>query len=110
MAEASSQLDAVQALIARDLKATQDAIRAGEVSVDQRVQNRRDDAFAVRVCVQIMATIYEFCGTDVMFPPHPLERTWRDVNAAAKHVGLSWDNMATMAGRHLLGLEPRGQY
>ena len=109
-AEASAMYEAARALIDRDLAETEQSNDAGELSVDTRVRVRRDLAFGVRTCVEIMAMLYRSAGTEVMFPPNPLERTWRDVNAAAKHVGLNWDNLGTAAGRHLFGLDPRAQY
>ena len=110
VAEASAMLDAARALIDRDLEETERANDAGELTVDTRVRVRRDLSFGVRTCVEIMAMLYRSAGTEVMFPPNPLERTWRDVNAAAKHVGLNWDNLGTAAGRHLFGMDPRAQY
>jgi alkylation response protein AidB-like acyl-CoA dehydrogenase len=110
VAESSAMLDAARALIDRDLEETERANDAGELTVDTRVRVRRDLSFGVRTCVEIMAMLYRSAGTEVMFPPNPLERTWRDVNAAAKHVGLNWDNLGTAAGRHLFGLDPRAQY
>jgi hypothetical protein len=41
---------------------------------------------------------------------HRVQRAWRDANAVAKHVALSWDAVSSMYGQHALGLEPRGQY
>jgi 3-hydroxy-9,10-secoandrosta-1,3,5(10)-triene-9,17-dione monooxygenase len=81
LAGASAQLDAVLALIAQVLKETQEAVRAHGLTVDTRVRVRRDLAYAVHSCVKIMGMLYESAGTEVMFPPHPLERAWRDVNA-----------------------------
>jgi alkylation response protein AidB-like acyl-CoA dehydrogenase len=110
MAGAGARLDAARALVLSDLAEVQAGTRAGTLSVDTRVRVRRDLAYAVHGCVEIMDAIYESAGTEFMFTPNPLERAWRDVNAAAKHVGLSWDNLGTAAGRHLFGLEPRAQY
>lgn len=110
VAEASAMLEAARALIDRDLDETERTNDAGELTVNTRVRVRRDLAFGVRTCVDVMAMLYRSAGTEVMFPPNPLERTWRDVNAAAKHVGLNWDNLGTAAGRHLFGMDPRAQY
>ena len=110
MAGAAAQLDAARALVLSDLAEIQASTRSGTLSVDTRVRVRRDLAYAVRACVEIMGAIYESAGTEFMFTPNPLERAWRDVNAAAKHFGLNWDNLGTAAGRHLFGLEPRAQY
>ena len=110
VAEASAMFDAARALIERDLEETARANDRDELTVDTRVRVRRDLAFGIRTCVEIMTLLYRSAGTEVMSPPNALERTWRDVNAAAKHVGLNWDNLGTAAGRHLLGMDPRAQY
>jgi resorcinol 4-hydroxylase (FADH2) len=110
LAGASALIDSVNALVLSDLAEVQAGARADALSIDTRVRVRRDLAYAVHSCVTVMNAIYESAGTDIMFPPNPLERAWRDVNAAAKHVGLNWDNLGTAAGRHLFGLEPRAQY
>lgn len=110
MAGAAAGMDAAGALVRHDLAAVQAGTRANALDIDTRIRVRRDLAYAVHTCVDVMAAVYESAGTDVMFPPNPLERAWRDVNAAAKHVGLNWDNLGTAAGRHLFGLEPRAQY
>jgi hypothetical protein len=40
----------------------------------------------------------------------PLQRFWRDVNAAALHLSLDWEAIAAMYGQQQLGLEPVGLY
>lgn len=110
VAAASAQMDALRALVLNDLADVQVGIRDGTLSIGTRMGIRRDLAYAVHTCTAVIGAIYESAGTDSMFPPNPLERAWRDVNAAAKHVGLNWDNLGTAAGRHLFGLEPRAQY
>jgi alkylation response protein AidB-like acyl-CoA dehydrogenase len=110
MATASAQMDALRALVLKDLEDVQAGARDETLSVSTRVRIRRDLAYAVHTCTLVMDAIYGCAGTDSMFTPNPLERAWRDVNAAAKHVGLDWDNLGTAAGRHLFGLEPRAQY
>ena len=38
----------------------------------------------------------------------PLQRLWRDANAAALHLSLDWEAIAAMYGQRKLGLEPVG--
>lgn len=40
----------------------------------------------------------------------PLQRFWRDANAAALHLSLDWEAIASMYGQHKLGLEPVGVF
>lgn len=110
LAEASTLLDAVRALATQDLRAAQDANDQNRLTTEMRIRVRRDLAYAVWSCVKIMNLIYESAGTYAMFPPNAIERAWRDVNAAAKHVGLNWDNLGAATGRHLFGQEFRAQF
>jgi alkylation response protein AidB-like acyl-CoA dehydrogenase len=110
IADAATRYDAVRALIERDLEETQRANEGGALTVNTRVRVRRDLAFAVQACVEIVGTLYQSAGTTAMFTPNSLERTWRDVTATGMHVGLRWDNLGVAAGRHLFGLEPNAQY
>lgn len=110
VAEAAGLIEAARLLITRDLAATTAAADADGVDVQMRVRNRRDYALAVRLCVQGIDALYSCSGASGLFVPNILERTWRDVNAAAKHVGLNWDSIGPMFGQHALGEVVRGQY
>lgn len=110
VAEASGLLDAVDLMLRRDIAETEDATRSGRVTVDLRIRNRRDYALAVRLCTQVLETLYGSSGAVGMFVPNALERTWRDVHAAGKHTGLNWDNIGAMVGRYTFGQDPRGQH
>jgi 3-hydroxy-9,10-secoandrosta-1,3,5(10)-triene-9,17-dione monooxygenase len=110
MAEATTLLDAVRTLIVRDLRDLQEDNAADQLTTETRIRFRRDIAYAVLSCVRIMGAIYDSAGTYAMFQPNPTDRAWRDVNAAAKHVGLNWDNLGAATGRHLFGQEFRAQF
>jgi alkylation response protein AidB-like acyl-CoA dehydrogenase len=110
VAEALGMLDAVELLLQRDISETAAGAAGGTVTVDMRLRNRRDYALAIRICLQTIESIYNSSGAAGMFVPNTVERIWRDVHAAAKHVGLNWDGISAMVGRHAFGQEPRGQY
>ena len=82
----------------------------GEGSVQQRIINRRGQAFAVNMAVRAVDILNAATGGNGLALANPVQRAWRDVNAVARHVSLNWDAVAAMYGQMALGLEPRGQY
>jgi len=111
MAEATACLDAAKLLLYRDCDELLAVVRNGEnVSVDMRIRNRRNHAFAVRLAVQAVDALYESTGGRGLYLDNAVQRAWRDVHAVSKHIALNWDAVSTMTGQHLLGLEPKGTY
>lgn len=111
MAEATAALDAARLLLYRDCEELLAAVRNGEtVSVDMRIRNRRNHAFAVRLAVQAVDALNETTGGRGLYLDNAVQRAWRDVHAISKHIALNWDSVSVMTGQHLLGLEPRGTY
>jgi alkylation response protein AidB-like acyl-CoA dehydrogenase len=110
-AEATACLDAARLLLRRDLDEVRDTIQAGEqVSVATRIRCRRDHGFALDLAVRAVEAVYAGFGGQGLYTHHALQRFWRDVRAAGKHVSYNWDVVATMYGQHAFGLEPKGQY
>ncbi len=111
MAEATACLDAAKLLLYRDCNELLATVRSGEsVSVDMRIRNRRNHAFAVRLAVQAADALYESTGGRGLYLDNAVQRAWRDIHAVSKHIALNWDAVSTMTGQHLLGLEPKGTY
>ncbi|MSQ70977.1 MAG: flavin-dependent monooxygenase [Betaproteobacteria bacterium] len=111
VAEAAACLDAASLLLYRDMREVQSAVAAGEaISVDTRIRNRRDQAFAVKLTCQAADLLYAAVGGGGLFLSSGIQRAWRDAHAVAKHVSLNWDWVGSMYGQHRLGLEPKGQY
>ena len=111
MAEATACLDAAKLLLYRDCAEVMAAVRGGEaITVDMRIRNRRDHAFAVKLAMQAATALNESSGGRGLYLDNPVQRSWRDVNAVSKHITLSWDAVSTMVGQHMFGLEPKGAY
>ena len=107
--EASASVDAARLVIFSALETLADIARAGErPTTEQRVRLRRDYAFGVRLCVQAAQVLLNCSGASGAMLASPSQRAWRDVNAAARHLGLNWEPFAIQAGRQALGLEPKG--
>jgi alkylation response protein AidB-like acyl-CoA dehydrogenase len=111
LAEASAMADAARLLINRDTAEVERAAMQGKpLSVDQRIRNRRDHAFAARLARDAVDTLFSAVGGAGLALDQPIQRMWRDSNAIVRHITLNWDAVSAMAGQHLLGLTPKGQY
>jgi resorcinol 4-hydroxylase (FADH2) len=111
IAEASGLIDAARLLLLRDVDEVLAKASSGDpVTVAQRIRNRRDHALAVKFCVDAVNGLYATTGASGLFLANRLQRSWRDINAIAKHISMNWDAVSAMAGQHALGLEPKGQY
>jgi 3-hydroxy-9,10-secoandrosta-1,3,5(10)-triene-9,17-dione monooxygenase len=101
MAETSAELDAAGLLLRRAL----DTMRpGGPLTLQQRVQVRRDYAYAATLCVRAVERIYTASGASANFESNPLQRYWRDVHAMAVHAGINFDAACENFGRLELGL------
>jgi resorcinol 4-hydroxylase (FADH2) len=111
LAEATASLDAARLLIYRDTAEVESIAASGaRISVDSRIRNRRDHAFAARLSRDAVDAVFASVGGAGLALNQPIQRMWRDANAIAKHISLNWDAVSSMCGQHLLGLEPKGQY
>jgi resorcinol 4-hydroxylase (FADH2) len=111
VAEASALADAARLLIHRDTAEVERCAMQGQaLSVDQRIRNRRDHAFAARLARDAVEAVFSAVGGSGLALNQPIQRMWRDSNAIVRHITLNWDAVSSMAGQHLLGLTPKGQY
>ena len=62
----------------------------------------RDCGWGVRALANAVDRLYEASGANAMRADEPIQRLWRDVNAARSHAILTWDHAANMYSRALL--------
>ena len=111
LAEASASVDAARLLLYRDTAQVERMAADGHViSVEQRIRNRRDHAFAARLSREAVEAVFASVGGAGLALDQPIQRMWRDANAISRHISLNWDAVSSMVGQYLLGLEPKGQY
>jgi resorcinol 4-hydroxylase (FADH2) len=111
VAEASAMADAARLLIHRDTAEVERMTQSGQpLTVDQRIRNRRDHAFAARLARDAVEAVFSAVGGSGLASDQPIQRMWRDANAIVRHITLNWDAVSSMVGQHLLGLTPKGQY
>jgi len=111
LAEASAAVDAARLLIYRDTAQVERmAMQGHAISVEQRIRNRRDHAYAARLSRDAVDALFASVGGNGLALNQPIQRMWRDANAISRHISLNWDAVSSMVGQYLLGLEPKGQY
>jgi resorcinol 4-hydroxylase (FADH2) len=106
---ASATIDAALRLLMTDVEAGEQAVFSGKtLETVERVQIRRDLAFAAGAATGVVNDLFAAAGSSAADLGHPLQRFWRDVNAAAGHVSLDDEAVMSMTGRQLFGLPPAG--
>jgi alkylation response protein AidB-like acyl-CoA dehydrogenase len=111
VAEAAACTDAAREILLRDLRRRAATTRAGlEVSVAERIESRRGQAFAVKLSVQASEALNAATGGQGLSLTNPVQRAWRDTNAVGRHISFNWDAVGSMYGQLLFGLQPKGQY
>ena len=111
LAEASASLDAARLLIYRDTAGVEQMAADGRIiTLDERIRNRRDHAFAAKLSRDAVEALFASVGGAGLSLDQPIQRMWRDANAISRHISLNWDAVSSMVGQYLLGMEPKGQY
>ena len=103
--DAAARLDSALLLVLRDCSEIMETIGAGEeLSQLQRARNKGDLSHAVRAAAGAIDLLFESVGGQGLFDDNKIQRAWRDVHAATKHISLVWDSTGAIYGRTLLGL------
>ncbi|MDC0033412.1 acyl-CoA dehydrogenase family protein [Alphaproteobacteria bacterium] len=103
--EAAASIDAAQQLVLRDCCEIMDTIAAGrELTEAQRARNKGDLGFAVKLCVRAADLLFESVGGVGLYGQNRVQRSWRDIHSAAKHISMNWDAVGSLYGRIQLGL------
>ncbi|MBK19072.1 MAG: monooxygenase [Rhodospirillaceae bacterium] len=107
IAEASTSINAAEALVLQDTKEIMDIVNSGqELTHAQRIRNKGNISFAVKLSVNAVNLLFESVGGQGLHSENRLQRAWRDIHAASKHISMNWDSVATVYGRSQLGLPP----
>jgi alkylation response protein AidB-like acyl-CoA dehydrogenase len=106
--ECAMKADAAAAMLELAARESMDMARSGGAfTTDQRMRNRRAQAFAARQSVEIANDLFETVGAGGVFLSEDTQRSWRDIHAGAKHFSLNWDAVRVMTGEYALGLDPK---
>ena len=73
----------------------------------ERVRWKRNNSYAVLLCVRAVDRLYDLAGMRGMSPESHVQRAWRDVHAIACQVSVAWNAQAANYGRARFGLPIR---
>ena len=102
LAESTAEIHAAELLL---YDAAARLVQLGAVENVDPVLNAsiiRDCGFGVKTLANAVDRLYEASGANAMRADEPIQRLWRDVNAARSHAILTWDHAANMYSRALL--------
>ncbi len=107
VAEAQVQVDMARVLLHRAADDIHTAAEnGGDMTTEVRARIRMDSAYAVRLCMDAVESIFLACGGTGLAEKHPIQRAWRDLHAINQHALLQLTTNAEIYGRALLGLDP----
>jgi len=104
LAKAAAQVDAAMSLLVGDATAADQAADGTAFDDLEKARRHRNLAFAVQQCRDAVGTLYEASGGSGVYLTGPMQRWWRDVNAAASHVAFTWDLASVAYGRAATGI------
>jgi len=108
---AGAMIDAALTVALAELQAAEQQVFAtGQLGIDERIRVRRTFGFCVRQAVDAVCLVTEMAGASAADSRLPLQRFWRDINAASRHVSFDVPGINTMSGQHTLGLPPVGAF
>jgi alkylation response protein AidB-like acyl-CoA dehydrogenase len=112
VAEGESDMAAAKALLAetaRDVEAR--LARGATLGVEERTIARRNPAYAVMLACRTVDRLMASAGGNAIYRTSRLQRAFRDVHAAAAHIGFSWEMSAGPYGQWALGYDvEKGTY
>ncbi len=87
-----------------NLKEMRSYLERGEAPPEElRMRIRRDQTFGSVSAINATNMVFENSGGNALFLDNPIQRAWRDVNAARVHAANEWERAATAYGARLLG-------
>jgi alkylation response protein AidB-like acyl-CoA dehydrogenase len=105
VAEAAAAIDAAKMLIRRDCLDIMRIMGEGRpLTEDERARNKGDLSFGVKLARRATDLLFESVGGAGLSNDAMVQRFWRDLHAASKHISLNWDMCSTLYGRVSLGL------
>lgn len=103
---AGAQIDAAALLLRNDcLEAQRTYDAGGSLDIETRLRCKRNSAFAAKLCVEAVSSLFEMAGGNGIYEGDPLQRMFRDARAAAGHFSFSTDAQLPPWGLVALGGE-----
>jgi 3-hydroxy-9,10-secoandrosta-1,3,5(10)-triene-9,17-dione monooxygenase len=110
VAECEAEIAAAWALVREDCRDIMQTVGRGEpLTLGQRIRIRRNHGFVAKLLVAAVDRLFMATGGRGIYLDHYMQRAFRDIHAAAVHIGLSWEVTGTMWGQHRFGLPVTSQ-
>lgn len=109
LAESATLIDCAELLVRRALE----LVESGrEITLQDRVRNRRDITYATRLLVRAVNDLMGMAGASALRDESPIQRGWRDVRAISCHVFCNFNAAGENYGRMAFGfpLNPRDPF
>ncbi|MEO6378261.1 MAG: hypothetical protein ABIO37_09580, partial [Caulobacteraceae bacterium] len=106
VARAAAEIDAATALVLADCERMDALTDATDLDAVDRARIMRNLAYAVQACRRSVTSLFEAASGSGIYDTAPLQRVWRDMNAAAAHMAFGWDEVSAKFSRAYLGLPP----
>ncbi len=105
VSEAGAEIDAAEALLLKDCADAMAIAEAGDVpDIETRARWRRNNAFAMQLCVRSVERLAPLVGARGLSPENPFLRMSSDIRAASLQITVAWDIESINAGRIRFGL------
>jgi 3-hydroxy-9,10-secoandrosta-1,3,5(10)-triene-9,17-dione monooxygenase len=100
---ASAQIHAAAMVYLESARAAMRVLERGEeIALGQKLQAKRDSAFATQISLEAVTRLFNAAGGRALFEKSILQRQLRDLIAAASHHSLVWDSVSAEYGRYAL--------
>lgn len=107
LGEAAAAAEAAELLLLSNCQRAMDVAREARVpTTAEKIQLRRDGAYAARLCTRAVDLLFEAGGAEFLYEQKMMQRAFRDVHAVQSHYALAWDIAASLAGKFMLGIAP----
>lgn len=101
---AMTRYDATYRMVRALFEEIESVVRAGEsCSVEQRLRQRRDTAYAAQVCVEIVDDLVSCAGAGAQTQSSFFQLAQRDIHTIRTHVVLDVEESMELYGKHVLG-------
>ncbi len=105
IAEAGAEIDAAEALLLKDCSDAMEIAEAEMVpEIYDRARWRRNNAFAVQLCLRAVERLRPLVGARGLKPDNHFLRLFQDLHAASLQITVAWDIQTVNAGRIRFGL------
>lgn len=109
--QASVMIESALAFALAEVEAAEQKVFSGEeLTVSERIRVRAALVNAARQSVEAVNLFMVIAGASAADSNLPLQRFWRDINAAARHASLDTSGVSSLVGQDLLGLPPMGAF